>query len=57
MVDGAPEIVVGVPFEDADLLEGGDIETHLQIGQIEIRFTKKGIKTYEKNTILSFWLS
>ena len=35
--DGTQETVVGTPFEDADLPEGGDIETHLQIGQIEIQ--------------------
>ena len=33
---GNPEIVVGVPFEDVNLVVNGDIETHLQMGQIEI---------------------
>jgi hypothetical protein len=35
--NGTPEIVIGVPFQDANLNEGGDIHTHLQIGQIEIQ--------------------
>jgi hypothetical protein len=36
--DGTFETVVGAPFQDADLPDGtGDIETHLQIGQIEIQ--------------------
>lgn len=36
--DGISETVIGVPFEDADLVEqDGDIVTHLQIGQIEIQ--------------------
>ncbi|SRR6266550_3673732 len=36
--DGIPEPVIGVPFENADLLDpGGDVETHLQIGQIEVK--------------------
>lgn len=34
--DGRSEIVVGVPFEDVNLVIGGDVETHLQMGQIEI---------------------
>ena len=34
---GTQQTVVGTPFEDADLPEGGDIVTHLQIGQIEIQ--------------------
>jgi hypothetical protein len=34
--DGTPETVVGVPFEDVDIVINGDIETHLQLGQIEI---------------------
>jgi FG-GAP repeat protein len=35
--DGIPETVVGVPFQNADLMgPDGDIVTHLQIGQIEI---------------------
>ena len=33
--DGTSEIVVGVPFEDKDIIVNGDIETHLQVGQIE----------------------
>jgi hypothetical protein len=36
--DGIPEPVIGVPFQNADLIApDGDVETHLQIGQIEIR--------------------
>ena len=35
--DGTPETVVGAPFEDADLIEHGDLITHLQIGQIEVQ--------------------
>jgi FG-GAP repeat len=35
--DGTPETVIGVPFQDKDLLINGDVETHLQIGQIEIQ--------------------
>ena len=35
--DGVPEIVVGVPFEDKDLVINGDTVTHLQIGMIEIQ--------------------
>jgi hypothetical protein len=36
--DGTPETVIGVPFQDKDLTDpGGDIHTHLQIGQIEIQ--------------------
>jgi FG-GAP repeat. len=34
--DGTPQTVVGVPFEDVDIIVNGDIETHLQLGQIEI---------------------
>jgi hypothetical protein len=35
---GTPQIVIGVPFQDKDLMDpGGDIHTHLQIGQIEIQ--------------------
>src|SRR5256714_5010833 len=35
--DGIPETVVGVPFQNADIMSpDGDIVTHLQIGQIEI---------------------
>lgn len=32
---GTPEVVVGVPYEDKDILVNGDVETHLQIGMIE----------------------
>jgi hypothetical protein len=36
--DGILETIIGAPFQDADLMdETGDIETHLQIGQIEIQ--------------------
>ena len=36
--DGIPEPVIGVPFENADLVApDGDVETHLQIGQIEVK--------------------
>src|SRR5438552_205091 len=35
--DGTPEIVIGVPFQDVNLIVQGDVETHLQIGQIEIQ--------------------
>jgi hypothetical protein len=36
--DGLPEPMVGVPFENADLVDPhGDVETHLQIGQIEVK--------------------
>lgn len=36
--DGTLETIIGVPFQDADLPGAdGDIETHLQIGQIEIQ--------------------
>jgi hypothetical protein len=31
------ETVIGVPYEDADLVDNGDVETHLQIGQIEVQ--------------------
>ena len=35
---GTPQIVIGVPFQDKDLVDpDGDIHTHLQIGQIEIQ--------------------
>jgi hypothetical protein len=36
---GTPTPVIGVPFQNADLInpETGDLETHLQIGQIEIQ--------------------
>ena len=35
--DGTPETEVGIPYEDADLIgPDGDVETHLQIGQIEV---------------------
>jgi hypothetical protein len=33
---GTSQIVVGVPFEDVNLIIGGDVQTHLQLGQIEI---------------------
>ncbi|MGI8957490.1 MAG: FG-GAP-like repeat-containing protein [Chthoniobacterales bacterium] len=37
--DGTPSPVFGVPFQNADLInpDTGDLETHLQIGQIEIQ--------------------
>ena len=37
--DGIPTPIVGVPFQNADLIdpEDGDLVTHLQIGQIEIQ--------------------
>jgi hypothetical protein len=35
--DGTPQIVIGVPFQNKDLIEEGDIHTHLQVGQIEIQ--------------------
>jgi FG-GAP repeat len=37
--DGTPTTIVGVPFQNADLIDpdDGDIVTHLQIGQIEIQ--------------------
>lgn len=35
--DGETTFITGTPFQDADLPEGGDIETHLQIGQIEVQ--------------------
>jgi hypothetical protein len=35
--NGTVQTIVGVPFEDADLDENGDVVTHLQIGQIEIQ--------------------
>jgi hypothetical protein len=38
--DGVPEIVVGVPFEDKDIIVNGDVETHLQIGMIETQAIK-----------------
>jgi FG-GAP repeat len=34
--DGTYSIVVGVPFQDENIIVGGDVETHLQVGQIEI---------------------
>src|SRR6266446_6878321 len=34
--DGTPETVVGVPFEDVDIIVNGDTVTHLQMSQIEI---------------------
>ncbi len=33
---GTPQTVVGVPFEDVDIIVNGDTVTHLQMGQIEI---------------------
>jgi hypothetical protein len=33
---GPSQIVVGVPFEDINIVVGGDVVTHLQMGQIEI---------------------
>jgi hypothetical protein len=33
---GTQQVVVGVPFEDIDIIVNGDVETHLQMGQIEI---------------------
>ncbi|PYL75624.1 MAG: hypothetical protein DMF26_07900 [Verrucomicrobia bacterium] len=33
---GTPQIVVGVPFEDVNIVINGDVQTHLQMGQIEI---------------------
>jgi hypothetical protein len=36
--DGTPETVIGVPFQNKDLMDpDGDIHTHLQVGQIEIQ--------------------
>lgn len=36
--NGTLQTIIGVPFEDADLIdENGDLVTHLQIGQIEIQ--------------------
>ena len=35
--NGTPEIVIGVPFQDVNLIINGDVETHLQIGQIEVQ--------------------
>jgi len=34
--DGTPETVIGVPFDDEDIIVNGDVETHLQIGKIEV---------------------
>ena len=33
---GTSQTVVGVPFEDINIIVNGDVETHLQMGQIEI---------------------
>src|SRR5438552_6456424 len=33
---GTPQIVVGVPFEDVNIVINGDVQTHLQMGQIEV---------------------
>ena len=39
--DGIPDPLVGAPFENVDLVAAdGDIETHLQIGQIELKQLK-----------------
>ena len=35
--NGTISIITGVPFEDSDIPEGNYIETHLQIGQIEVQ--------------------
>lgn len=36
--DGKPNLIIGAPFQDIDLFAAdGDRETHLQIGQIEIK--------------------
>jgi hypothetical protein len=37
--DGTPTPIIGVPFQNADLIDpdDGDLVTHLQIGQIEIQ--------------------
>jgi FG-GAP repeat len=34
--NGTTQTVVGVPFEDINIIINGDVETHLQAGQIEI---------------------
>ncbi len=34
--DGTHSIVVGAPFQDVNIIVNGDVETHLQLGQIEI---------------------
>jgi len=53
--DGIPDPLVGAPFENVDLVAAdGDIETHLQIGQIELKQLKKNNeKNYETNTTLA----
>jgi hypothetical protein len=33
---GTTQTVVGVPFEDIEIIVNGDVETHLQMGQIEV---------------------
>jgi hypothetical protein len=33
---GTPQTVVGVPFQNVDIVINGDVQTHLQLGQIEI---------------------
>ncbi len=33
---GTQQVVVGVPFEDIEIIVNGDVETHLQMGQIEV---------------------
>jgi hypothetical protein len=35
--DGTPTPVVGTPYEDADIIEHGDLNHHIAIGQIEIQ--------------------
>jgi hypothetical protein len=37
--DGSVTPVIGVPYQNADLIDpaDGDLDTHLQIGQIEIQ--------------------
>ena len=34
--NGTTQTVVGVPFEDINIIVNGDVETHLQMGQIEV---------------------
>jgi len=34
---GGIKKVIGVPFEDVNLIIGGDVQTHLQMGQIEVQ--------------------
>jgi len=35
--NGTLQTVIGVPFQDKDIIINGDVETHLQVGQIEIQ--------------------